>query len=278
MENRLEFNSMIKETENNSLSLFYCGLEKCLPDHDFGPAIRTHYLIHYIISGEGTFYCQNKSYNLKANDAFLIIPGKSTYYKASTLNPWEYCWIGLGGYEALTLLQNCGFSEDVPIIHISPNNPFKQSLLNLITNFESKNINNLSLTGYLYLCLSHIYNHTPPKEFKESKTYFNKAINYIHNNFSYDIQVTDISNFIGIDRTYLYKIFIKYSNKSPQQYLISYRLDIASNLLTSSKISITEIAFSCGFKDIPAFYTHFKKKFKTTPSKFRKNFFILYDK
>lgn len=58
---------------------------------------------------------------------------------------------------------------------------------------------------------------------------------------------------------------------SPQKYLISSRLNTAVNLLETTKMNITEISYSCGFKDTPTFYKHFKKQFNITPVQYRKS-------
>ena len=36
-------------------------------------------------------------------------------------------------------------------------------------------------------------------------------------------------------------------------------------------MNITEISYSCGFKDAPTFYKHFKKQFNITPVQYRKS-------
>ena len=43
------------------LSLFQFGREKCSPAHSFGPAVRNHYLFHYVISGTGTLLAQDST-------------------------------------------------------------------------------------------------------------------------------------------------------------------------------------------------------------------------
>lgn len=35
------------------LGLYQFGYEQCEPAHSFGPAVRNHFLFHYIISGTG---------------------------------------------------------------------------------------------------------------------------------------------------------------------------------------------------------------------------------
>lgn len=47
---------------------------KCTPAHSFGPAIRDHFLIHYIIEGSGTFLENGKLYKLHKNQGFIIFP------------------------------------------------------------------------------------------------------------------------------------------------------------------------------------------------------------
>ena len=46
------------------------GEERCNPLHSFGPVVRGHYLIHYVVSGKGTLYLDGKEYHIKEKQAF----------------------------------------------------------------------------------------------------------------------------------------------------------------------------------------------------------------
>lgn len=269
MQNRLEF--IARSKLSHALTIYYGGHEVCAPYHSFGPAIRPHYLLHYVLNGKGKYYVNNKCYELKKGEGFLICPGESTYYKADKEDPWEYCWISFDGYEASNILKNCRLSKDNLIFEDYSNGTFKENLLSLIRNYETSNNNEFALLGQFYLCFSSIYDQVNLKEKNTYESYFDKALDYIYNNFSYDIKISDISKHVGIDRTYLYKLFMQECKISPQQYLISFRLNTAVNLLETTKMNITEISYSCGFKDTPTFYKHFKKKFNITPVKYRKS-------
>lgn len=269
MKSKFEFTS--KSKLSRELTLYYGGSEVCAPSHSFGPAIRQHYLLHFILNGKGKYYVNNKCYELKQGDGFLIFPSESTYYKADKEDPWEYCWISFDGYDAGTILKNCGLSKENLIFKDNNNGSFKENILALIHNYEINSNNEYALLGQLYLCFSSIYDLSDSKEKNTFESYVDKAIDYIYNNFSYDIKISDIAKYVGIDRTYLYKIFIREYNVSPQEYLISFRLNTAVNLLETTKMNITEISYSCGFRDTPTFYKHFKKQYNITPIQYRKS-------
>ena len=60
------------------------GREDCAPSHKFGPHIRNYYLIHFVISGKGTFSTDRGEYALGKGEAFIIKPGEVTVYQADT--------------------------------------------------------------------------------------------------------------------------------------------------------------------------------------------------
>jgi AraC-like DNA-binding protein len=196
-------------------------------------------------------------------------------YEADENDPWEYCWIGFDGTDAEAILQTCGFTPENPVYNDNSCGMLKDALMHLVKAFDEGNANEYTYLGYLYLCLSYMRSDSLGKN-SNIRPYLKQAMDYVQNNYTYDIKVSDIARFVGIDRTYLYKLFINELMTSPQQYLIDHRLHMAKNLLKKTDLSVTEIACSCGFKDAPAFYKHFRKRLGITPLKYRsdKNFFL----
>lgn len=101
---------------------------------------------------------------------------------------------------------------------------------------------------------------------KNSSAYLQQALDYLQHNYAYVIKIQDVARYVGIDRTYLYKLFTRELGISPQQYLIRLRLSMAKRLLASTDLRITEISNSCGFADSASFCHHFRR---TSPSRLR---------
>ena len=125
-----EFKHSFKNPSHESLglSVYNCGTQKCFPNYTWGPAVRDHYLIHYIVSGKGVFQDGNNQYLLQAGDGFLVLPSRLVTYSADEEDPWEYCWVGFNGADAQRFLSFTGLSADIPVFHYDKDNILEELL------------------------------------------------------------------------------------------------------------------------------------------------------
>ena len=99
------------------------------------------------------------------------------------------------------------------------------------------------------------------------------ALQYIK--FNYDhIKVNDIAQYIGINRSYLTAIFKKQLDISPQEYLVSYRLKKAAELIKTTNMSIQDISTSIGYESPLTFSKMFKQTYGISPKNYRDQTFI----
>src|SRR5699024_9114483 len=75
-----------------------------------------------------------------------------------------------------------------------------------------------------------------------SEFYLKESISFLEQNFSKNISVEDIATVCGIHPNQLGKIFKEHFGKTPQDFLISYRMTKAARLLSLTNLSIKEIA------------------------------------
>lgn len=261
--------------QTTDLYLSYCGIESCLENHSYGPAARSEFLIHFIIRGKGYLQIDGKEYALTANQAFLIPPQVQTIYYADAIDPYVYAWVGFDGTKVPDYLTQTDLSTKHPVCDLNvPAVEFVTLIDDILQVKELTLPNELKRVGYLYRILSLLiyssHTGTPRKTTLNysSDTYVEYAIQYIEHHYN-RITVNDISEYVGINRSYLHSIFKKKLNMCPQEYLISYRLKIVETLLLKTNLSITDIALQTGYNDSSSLSKAFKKQYGCPPSSLR---------
>ena len=267
--NRMEFFRNVNYRGIASLILFYSGRETCLPGHHFGPAVRAQYLLHFITRGKGRFSVNNTTYHLSQGQAFLIQPNVSTYYSADSEDPWEYIWIGFDGQDVQTILQNCGLLGKCPFIDYIPSPELTQYLNNIIDSMKNQTANDYELLGNLFLIFGYLSRNHQNVFLSTENDYLKGAVNYIKNNYHKNIIVQNVADYIGINRSYLYRLFMQEFSISPKQYILDYRFHAAADLLSNTSMTVSAIAINCGFKDISTFCHQFRKYTGFTPKQYR---------
>ncbi len=261
-----EFNTPVYLSK--ALNLYYGGWEICCPMHTFGPAIRQHYLVHYVTRGKGRLWMNDTCYVIEKDTMFLIRPGITCVYQADKDDPWEYCWICIDGYDVENMLNNSGFDKVNLLFFDKSNGEVRDAMLNFIFYFSKYKNNEYMLLSRLYNIFGHMK--IQMKKQQAKSIHVEKAIDYIYENYYKSITIIDIANYLGIDRTYLYRLFKEEYNMSPQKYLLNFRLKTAMNKLEGGNMSIADIAYNCGFNDASAFCHQFKKVYKDTPLNYRR--------
>lgn len=261
-----EFNTPVYLSK--ALNLYYGGWEICCPMHTFGPAIRQHYLVHYVTRGKGRLWMNDTCYVIEKDTMFLIRPGITCVYQADKDDPWEYCWICIDGYDVENMLNNSGFDKVNLLFFDKSNGEVRDAMLNFIFYFSKYKNNEYMLLSRLYNIFGHMK--IQMKKQQAKSIHVERAIDYIYENYSKNISVTDIAEYLGIDRRYLYRLFKEEYNMSPQKYLLNFRLKTAMNKLEGGNMSIADIAYNCGFNDASAFCHQFKKVYKDTPLNYRR--------
>lgn len=257
---------------NIELKLYTCGVESCESGHSYGPALRSGYMIHYILDGKGIYKVNGKTYHLEKNQGFLIEPNTLAYYQADKEFPWEYTWIGFNGTKAKDYLKRTTLSVDNPIFSFPKNTDLINCMANIISVSEVTSNRNLIILSKLYEFLYLLCEHFPNQEVILSdrpKNYIEEALLFIHQNYADNISIKDIAAHVSIDRSYLHRLFKKFINKSPQEYLLAFRMEKAASLLTDTTLKISDISRSVGYTDALLFSKTFKKSKGFSPSDFR---------
>ena len=97
------------------------------------------------------------------------------------------------------------------------------------------------------------------------------AIEYIETNYAHPISLDDLASTVGLSPKYFCRYFRTMTQRTPIDYLNYYRIERACYLLEQQQLTVTEIAYECGFNDISYFIRCFKKYKGITPYQYVKN-------
>lgn len=263
------------QKQTNDLFLVHCGRQKCPPGYTYNHKVPNEYHLHFVLEGKGRLEIDGALYHIQKEEIFLIPKDIPMQYFADSEDPWEYIWVTFDGAFAETYLGYAGITADHPVMTSAiPTKAYIPLIEKILDTNELTFANEIKRVGYLFEILSMLIEvQSAGKREKNqydysSDTYVEYAISYINNNYNH-IKVHDIANYIGINRSYLTAIFKKKLGISPQEYLVTFRLKKAAEMLTNTTMSIQDIAEKVGYENPLTFSKMFKQSYSLSPKHYR---------
>ena len=268
------------DRHTEDICLTRCGIQQCPPNHSWGPKVRPQYHMHFILDGCGYFEIEGQKHHLKRGQIFLIPPNITSHYYADSSNPWHYAWVSFVGNKAENYVQQAGFTSNTFVrdCYIPPEK-FSALIYEMLEAHQMTITNELKRCGTLFHLFALLIESrqnavTSPEQPHydySSSTYFEHALQFIQFNYNRNIQISDIADYIGITRSYLFNIFKQNLNIAPKEYLLQYRMDKAKEFLVETTDSIQDIAANVGYSDALAFSKMFRHIVGSSPSQYRKS-------
>ena len=261
----LEKHDIIIENQHyHDINPIVAGWESCPAGSYFGPTSRDFTLLHYVVSGEGSFCSNGRTYELKRDKIFVIRPNEVTLYANSVDHPLHYIWIG---FEANVPLPRY-FNED--ILSIPEALPIFSSMLDLPrSQLEHDGAYFVSIIWQLISLLNadrHLSETSWQKKYDDD--YVSAAINIIEKEFPNQLSVTEIAQKLHLERSYFSRIFHAKMGLSPKQYIFNLRMQRAAELLQSNELSVAELAAAVGYDNLSSFSRAFKQYYGCAPMYF----------
>lgn len=266
---------MNRKTSSQELYLLSCGYEECPPQHSYGPGIRHYDTIHFVLSGRGHYFVNDRHYRLGADQCFYIPPDTATFYKSEPSDLWTYVWICFGGTRTGQLLGHCRLSPDSLVQPLPSCEPYRQAVLELMEHPQLTPANECYIQSSLYRIIAMLEEQSGASYHSiesADNLYITQAVAYIRNSTSLDITVADICEYLHISRSYLFELFRRHLSLSPQEFLVSAKIIHARELLTMTDIPIADVAASSGYQNQFAFSRAFKKETGMAPREYREKY------
>lgn len=95
-------------------------------------------------------------------------------------------------------------------------------------------------------------------------------VNYMVHHIYENLSLNDISEVFSISASYIKQLFSNTINRTPMEYYLDLKINIASRMILESDISFTRIAEILAFNSYGHFFRTFKMRRKMTPSEYKK--------
>lgn len=254
-------NYLIANSGYRDVNPLVCGQQLCAPGHSFGPASREYFLLHYVVSGKGTLFADEREYRIRAGECFIIRPYELTLYTADGGDPWHYIWAGF----------TCGLDTAV----LTSERVMVSARLGGIFR-QMTDLRHMKSSRESFLCakiweLLSVLQSLQAKDKEPLEDYVRIAVSCMESEYMMELSISSLAKRLNLNRSYFSTLFKKQTGVSPQRYLNDFRLEKAAKLLTDYGYSATEAAHSTGYPDVFAFSKMFKRKFGVSPSYYKKD-------
>lgn len=233
----------------------------------------------YIITGTAEVLIGTQKITLQQHDLAMIFPNTIHSFLQSSDNcqiMLSICNQSLFGEYTNKLIQSIPTNPIIPAQNIHPDIVY--ALNSLYYEYQHSKEQNQQNLPCIKALVSLILSRTIPfLHFKKSTTFLendmtSKVIHYVCNHFTRQLSLDLLSSELGMNKYYISRIFTKKIGLSFNDYVNNLRIDYAKKLLTTTTLSILDIAFECGFETQRTFNRTFKQFCTVSPLKYRNTF------
>lgn len=266
------FYNPVDEEDVKDLVIVWGNYNKCSTEYEINRLDYPYFVLEYIINGSGGFKLGGQEWTLLPGMVFGFPPHTAHSY-----------WVDEGSsLEKISIIFLCNPDSELRscVNEISSGATFVQEpskIYGIFKNILEEGMNNspfsMEIMHSLFIALIYMIhqNRSISKPYNHSYGSFIRCKEYIENNVNSMTQVSEIALSCNIDSSYMSRLFKKYMDCTPNQYLKKNLVERSIQLLSESNKPIKEVARELGFSNQYHFSSFFKKNVHISPSGFRNN-------
>jgi AraC-like DNA-binding protein len=229
------------------------------------------YRLGYTIQGKVIINDTKKDYTITGGTFYAFKPGETSFARAVGPSNWSHYILNFIGSEADELIKASGILEE-RVVNVNDQST-AENIMKSILNESLKNAANSQKVceHYLRILLLNLSDWIIDIKQFHQRDYdtFIKCKNHIDNNFIELVSVELIAANCNISQQHLGRLFKKYVQTTPLNYLQKLKMNRASVMLIETNLSIAQIAYLFRFNDQFYFSKVFKKIYGISPKEYR---------
>lgn len=237
-----------------------------------------HFLLTLITQGSGIQTLNGREIPFQPDDMFFLSP--ADFHKNTLAEGESFSYYGLKfAYELLDdrLTDLCALDQLPMHMHLQEPDATvaREAFRQLVEECEhgkdrpgSKAYQQALAEQLIILALRQI----KQDDQQRPEVFINRALGYLHSHFSESITVANAAAYVGYTPNYFNTCFREQMGMPFGEYLRQMRLNYGENLLRSSAMPITDVAYASGFGSLSYFSRSFCKQYGISPLEYRKKY------
>lgn len=240
------------------------------------PVAIPQYVFIYCIEGKDWFRFENETYEVHANQYFILPAGKPHSYGSDENDPWTIYWIHFKGKLAGQYAAGLNRPTDIkPTVNsrISNRIDLFEEIYNILEMGYSKE-NMIYASSVFYHFLGSVrYLQQYRSAFKRDKgddDIVTAAIHYMKENIEKKISLQELSEHTGYSPSHFSMLFSKQTGYAPARYFNQLKIQKACQLLDFTEMKINQICHKIGIEDCYYLSRLFKNIMGMSPREYKK--------
>ena len=231
------------------------------------------YCLEFVNRGRGILNLRGADHDLQPGSFYIYGPGLPHRIESSANNPLGKYFVGFTGSGVGAFFDRYGLEPGM-VARCIKGEPVRRAFDMLIDRGVRKSLLARPLCSVitrqiLLMCRDDAA--TPVNTDSPAFVLYTRARRYIEAHFLTVQTLEAVAKGCELESPYLCRLFSRYHDESPYQFLTRLRMDHASRLLLEENASVRSVAEAMGFKDPFHFSRVFKSIHHVPPSRFRQS-------
>ncbi|MBC8125911.1 MAG: helix-turn-helix transcriptional regulator [Gloeobacteraceae cyanobacterium ES-bin-144] len=259
--------------QDEDFAVVFGGFERCSADYRIDRRDFPWHVLEFVSSGAGSLRMGNDEQELQPGNFYLYGPSQPHQIVSAQKNPLGKYFVGFTGSGVEEFLKRYDMQPGF-VSRCLKSEQLRRTFDMLIDRGvrKSRLAHALCATITRQLLLMCRDDATPPANTDTAAfATYSRVKDFIEQNFLQSTTLDVIAKTCDVDAPYICRLFARFHDESPYQFLTRLRMGHASMLLLEKNITVQSVAAELGFKDAFHFSRVFKSVHHVPPSRFRQS-------
>jgi len=245
------------------------GYFDCKPSYGLQRNVFSSYLLLVMLTGSLSYQTRLSRGTARAGQVLLLDCNAPHAYAAQ--GKCSFTFLHFAGAQSQSLYDEIVRNVGNLIPMASPNE-LHESIGELLFAMRSDHrLNEAETSALIYSMLMKLLEHSGASGAGSSgNPVVDRAIGYIQSHLTDKLSVEEIAANAGYSASYFSHLFAEETGLSPYQFVVKSRIEHAQQLLKTTRQTVQEIAFQCGFNSAANFCYTFRRLVGTSPHEYRR--------